>query len=178
MSLIYIDVGEDDAAGASTILPGAGQIGTSNPAVNSGTAPIWSSSPTAGQFPLNQGGFSGPAAQGYGTINFNPIVATSRADHTLTAGPIKTSAVFVIVKSDGSTLEMNVKNKITPIEILNITKFISIACAAAERFDDRIQWSKMISTLGIDRHFVVGRKLEDYKSAATSELYLTLHDAE
>lgn len=172
MSMIYIL--EDDAPGQGSM--NDQNCGASHAAPGGTFSGITSTNTTSSSYygSSSQHGY-GAAVQGYGTIKITPV-GVEQHGAELEAGPIKTSATFIIVKTDGTTLEMHVKDKITPKEILNLTKFISIVGAGQHRRN--VQWSTMISTMGIEGHFVSGRKQHEYEPNATSELYVMVYDAE
>ena len=91
----------------------------------------------------------------------------------------KTSVVYVVVFPDGSTLQLQEQSVITPREMINIAKFINmvtnycVAGIAGQAFD--VQWSDLIVSLKIDKHFVAGPQHQNYDTS-TDVLYVFLMD--
>jgi hypothetical protein len=141
---------------------------------------------------INSNGNSAGVGNSYGTItsggvgtlpSYNITGQTYSQSYTsvqnssasqITKSVTKTSVIFVIIKSNGETLELVTQNMITPSEILGISKFIALA----GRGGSYIQWSTIISTLDIERHFVRGHDKSFYINSNTAEMFVLLHDAE
>lgn len=71
------------------------------------------------------------------------------------SGTPKTSQRFIIVKTDGSCLELQEAPGLTPKEIMGFCKFFSLVSLSATPCNQSIKWSKMIANLGLNRHFVL-----------------------
>lgn len=87
----------------------------------------------------------------------------------------KTSVSYIIVKKNGDTLEFKQESPISVNDVISIVKFISLTSLAGNT--SKIKWSTLISTLGIERHFIKGKPADQYPND-TSELFVKLFDAE
>ena len=93
---------------------------------------------------------------------------------TLSAAITKTSVSYIIIKRNGDTLEFKQDSPISLNEMISITKFINLTANAGVL---KIQWSTLISTLGIARHFIKGKPSNQHPDN-TAELFIKLFDAE
>jgi hypothetical protein len=95
--------------------------------------------------------------------------------------PIKTSMRFIICKKDGTTLELKEQSQITPQEMIGISKFMALVSTVlsttSTSYNINIQWSDVITSLGITNHFVAGKTVNQYLAIETDTLDIMLHDS-
>lgn len=95
--------------------------------------------------------------------------------------PIKTSMRFIICKKDGTTLELKEQSQITPQEMIGISKFMALVSTVlsttSTSYNINIQWSDVITSLGITNHFVAGKTVNQYLAIETDILDIMLHDS-
>ncbi len=90
----------------------------------------------------------------------------------------KTSVCYVVVLEDGSCLELDEQQVMTPREMLNLCKFVNLVSGAVTAPDLFLNWSEIIKNLGIRRHFKDG--LDDYTAYPDDSdvLYIYLFDVQ
>jgi hypothetical protein len=112
------------------------------------------------------------------TWNFSNSTVTTTASAWQTPDPVVKSDIrYVIVNEDGTTLELAEQAMMTPREMLNLCKFISmVQMSECEAQPLVIKWSQLIEKLNIGRHFKAGK--EDYTDYDDSGeiFYLYLFD--
>lgn len=84
----------------------------------------------------------------------------------------KTDVEYRIVRVDDSVLALNVKNPITPREMIGITKFLNVVQSAN---GISVDWTSLIAVLDIERHFDVVGNINTM-SYDDMTLYFMLHD--
>ncbi len=125
---------------------------------------------------------SGSATQSNVPTNFGTLTGSLTTQQqvktvhisTLSSVIAKTSVSYIIIKRNGDTLELKQDSPISLNEMISITKFINLTANAGAL---KIQWSTLISTLGIERHFIKGKPSNQYPDN-TAELFIKLFDAE
>lgn len=96
----------------------------------------------------------------------------------------KTKMRYVVIKKDGSTLELKEQSNITPEEMIGITKFIGMVTTytvlilgeAIIEYNFKLSWSDMIMSLGISKHFAPGLAPDDYDVDGSDVLDILLYD--
>jgi hypothetical protein len=84
----------------------------------------------------------------------------------------KTKVRYVIIKKGGSTLELQEQDAITPRELIGLAKLMNMVSTfttvvlgtVGGGYNFHIVWSKLISQLGIEKHFVDGLPVGDYNN--------------
>lgn len=142
-----------------------GTVGTV-PTVTAPKTPTISGSITSSNVPTNFGTLTGSLV--------SQQQAKTVHSSTLSTAIAKTSVSYIIIKSSGDTLELKQDSPISLNEMISITKFINLT---ANVNTPKIQWSTLISTLGIERHFIKGKPSNQYPDN-TAELFIKLFDAE
>lgn len=115
---------------------------------------------------VTAGGMIGASGSGnlgaYGIISTAPIPSMNVNQYT---GMTKTKVRYIVVKNDGSTLELREKSTITPLAMIGISKFLSLISVFAGNASVNsisISWTDLIDTLSIKDHFVNGLHEDDY----------------
>lgn len=156
-------------------------IGNSSNSGSAGTTSSSNSTGTIGQTIAQQ---IGRGTVGTSTTSGNWPFSTA-GQNLLTTGhakkPIKTSMRIIVCKKDGTTLELKEQNQITPQEMIGISKFMTLVStvlsSTSTSYNINIQWSDVITSLGISNHFVAGKTVNQYLAIETDILDIMLHDS-
>ena len=96
-------------------------------------------------------------------------------------GEEKTKVRYVIVKTDGSSLELKEQPQITPREMIGLSQLmslISVYMATAvlgnpyQDYNFTIKWSELIKNLSIEKHFIGGRPAHNYNDVEVLDIFL------
>lgn len=149
-------------------------IPVSNGSISGGAyqGTLGSNSVNSGNSIGNVGGVGGnvgniPQVWGtYKTSSTQNIALQKNAIVTATKSKLR----YVIIKQDGSTLEMREQPSITPREMIGICKLMSLIATyvgvvlgdVQGVYNVNISWSKLIKELAIEKHFVEGMLPHSY----------------
>lgn len=89
----------------------------------------------------------------------------------------KTDIQYVIVRDNGSCIELDPPMDMTPREIIGFSKFFSAVSALSMGGSVDIEWSSIIADLGIERHWCLGCPHWSQYDNTQSTLYILLFDA-
>jgi len=187
---VVIDDGDDDSAGTpQPNLPwpfnSTGSSGTASGQTSGGT---WTSLPIPGASGTPIPVPSTSTGNGNVTTSTGNAGAIGHLVNTLNnVGTAKTQTIvkdrirIIIQKADGSQLVLEEQSVVTPQEMVGLSKFFMLmSCvnqvytAAGSGYNIKINWSELIKTLSIERHFVA--PLSTSGVSATNVLDITLFD--
>jgi len=156
---------EDDAGTVHTITGtgigvGAGQINWSG---GFGGVPI-------GNLPSIQAGQTVPGVPGlsYSNMGFGTVTLAA-------VQKPKTDVVYVIVDKLGKCMELEERKMMSPREIINVCKFLSVV-AAVQNNGTKIHWTELVENLGITNQFVEGKASAGQYVTSEEILYVFLID--
>jgi hypothetical protein len=136
------------------------QSNGSNGSTGSNIPPLNPGSPISPGTPINSGGSNSSVINGNGNFSYStPISAGNSLGHTITTSsfviPQKNSVSFLVIKPDGTKLQLREKSPITPKQLLGINKFLAlVAMAAMGKMNNvKFNWLNIIKELDIMDHF-------------------------